>query len=170
MYAIDADSGRYVNEGYACMSDNVKGGILDLVPTEGARFIHNRWNIIGTCHPRDMSRRAMNNASWALSCIQMDSRDHIGRVAGTTYLDGRSSMRFHEAIRCDKGGWVHIDDLVRMEALWTAGITNDASHRDEEQRKRIYNERIQLLINGNLEQDSEIAQILRCMCSLSLEL
>ena len=39
MYAIDADSGRYVNEGYSCMSDNVKGGILDLVPTEGARFV-----------------------------------------------------------------------------------------------------------------------------------
>ena len=52
-----------------------------------------------------------------------------------------------------KGGWVHIDDLVRMEVLWTAqarGITNDASHRDEQQRKRIYNERIQLLINVNL--------------------
>ena len=141
------------------MSDNVKGGILDLVPTEGARFIHNKWNIIDACRPRDMSRRAMNNASWALSCIQMDLRHHLGRVAGRTYLDGRGSMQFHEVIRCDEGGWVHIDDLVRMEVLWTAqsrGITNDASHRDEEQRKRTYNERIQLLINGNLEQDSEM--------------
>ena len=48
---------------------------------------------------------------------------------------------------------MHIDDLVRMEVLWSAqsrGITTTASHTDEEQRRRIYNERIQLLINGNL--------------------
>ena len=95
----------------------------------------------------------MGNASWALSCIQTDLRHHIGRVAGTTYLDGRCSIRLHEVIRCDEGGWVHIDDLVRMEVLWTSHtrrITDDASHRDEDQRRRIYNERIQLLINGNL--------------------
>ena len=37
-YAINADTGDYDNKGYACMSDNVKGGILDLLPIEGARF------------------------------------------------------------------------------------------------------------------------------------
>ena len=83
----------------------------------------------------------------------MGLRHHIGRVAGATCLDGRGSTRFHAVIRCDEGGWVHIDDLVRMEVLWSAqsrGITTTASHTDEEQRRRIYNERIQLLINGNL--------------------
>ena len=48
---------------------------------------------------------------------------------------------------------MHIDDLVRMEVLWSAqsrGITTTASHTDEEQQRRIYNERTQLLINGNL--------------------
>ena len=152
-YAINADTGHYDNAGYACMSDGVKGGLLDLLPTEGARFIHSKWNIIDTCRPRDLNHRAMNNASWALSCIQMGLRHHIGRVAGATCLDGRGSTRFHAVIRCDEGGWVHIDDLVRMEVLWSAqsrGITTTASHTDEEQRRRIYNERIQLLINGNL--------------------
>ena len=152
-YAINADTGHYDNAGYACMSDGVKGGLLDLLPIEGARFIHSKWNIIDTCRLRDLNRRAMNNASWALTCIQMDLRHHIGRVAGTTYLDGRGSTRFQDVIRCDEGGWVHIDDLVRMEVLWSSqsrGITTTASHTDEEQRRRIYNEKIQLLINGNL--------------------
>ena len=63
------------------------------------------------------------------------------------------ATRFHDVIRCDEGGWVHIEDLVKMEVLWTAQsrqITTTASHTDEGQRKRIYNERVQLLINGNL--------------------
>ena len=47
-YAINADTGHYDNAGYACMSDGVKGGLLDLLPTEGARFIHSKWNIIDT--------------------------------------------------------------------------------------------------------------------------
>eukprot|EP00439_Symbiodinium_sp_Y106_P074980 s2566_g14.t1 len=152
-WAINADTGDYDNKGYACMSDNVKGGILDLLPIEGARFIHSRWNLVDTCRPRNMTRSAMNNASWALSCIQTDLRHHIGRLGGSAYLDGRCSTRFQDVIRCDEGGWVHIEDLVRMEVLWTAQsrqITTTASHTDEDQRKRIYNERVQLLINGNL--------------------
>ena len=68
-YAINADTGHYDNAGYACMLGGVKSGLLDLLPTEGARFIHSKWNIIDTCRPRDLNRRAMNNASWALSCI-----------------------------------------------------------------------------------------------------
>ena len=55
-YAINADTGDYDNKGYACMSDNVKGGILDLLPIEGARFIHSRWNLVDTCRPRNMTR------------------------------------------------------------------------------------------------------------------
>ena len=62
----------------------------------------------------------MNNVSWALSCIQTDLRHHIGRLGGSTYLDGRCSTRFQDVIRCDEGGWVHTEDLVRMEVLWTA--------------------------------------------------
>eukprot|EP00439_Symbiodinium_sp_Y106_P038586 s3763_g4.t1 len=123
------------------------------LPIEGARFIHSKWNLIDTCRPSDMVRRAMSNASWALSCIQMDLRHHIDRLGGTTYLDGRSNARFHDVVRCDEGGWVHIEDLFRMEVLWSAQsrqITTTASRTDEDQRKRIYNERVQLLINGNL--------------------
>ena len=81
----------------------------------------------------------------------MDLRHHIGRVAGTTTLDGRGSILLQEVIRCDEGGWVSIDDLVRMEVFWTArsrDIVESASDRD--QRIRVYNERLQLLINGNL--------------------
>ena len=55
-YVINADTGDYDNKGYACMSDNVKGGILDLLPIEGARFIHSRWNLVDTCRPRNMTR------------------------------------------------------------------------------------------------------------------
>ena len=125
------------------------------MPIEGARFIHSRWNLVDTCRPRDMARRAMNNASWALHCIQLDLRHRIGRLGGTvTYLDGRSNTRFHDVIRCDEGGWVHIEDLVKMmEVLWTAQsrqITTTASHTDEDQKKRTYNERVQLFISGNL--------------------
>ena len=46
-----------------------------------------------------------------------------------------------------------IDDMVQKEVLWAhecRGITAPASHTDEQQRERIYNERIhQYLINGN---------------------
>ena len=81
----------------------------------------------------------MNNVSWALSCIQTDLRHHIGRLGGSTYLDGRCSTRFQDVIRCDEGGWVHTEDLVRMEVLWTAQsrqITTTASHTDEESAEK----------------------------------
>ena len=55
---------------------------------------------------------------WALSCIQSDLRHRVARVAGTTFLDGRCHVRFQDVIRCDEGGWVKIDDLIRMEVLW----------------------------------------------------
>ena len=55
-YAINADTGDHDNKGYACVSDNVTGGILDLLPIEGARFIHSRWNLVDTCRPRNMTR------------------------------------------------------------------------------------------------------------------
>eukprot|EP00439_Symbiodinium_sp_Y106_P053071 s1782_g7.t1 len=92
-FAMDVDAGRYVNEGYACMSDNVKGGILELMPLEGAQVSHDKWNLIKSCRPRDLTYRSMNEAPWELTCIQMDLRHHIGRVAGTTYLDGRGGIR-----------------------------------------------------------------------------
>ena len=41
-FATDVETGRYVNEGYSCIADNVRGGILDLMPLEGAQFIHMR--------------------------------------------------------------------------------------------------------------------------------
>ena len=120
---------------------------------DGAQFIHRDWNIVKSYRPQDVSRQAAKLASWAMSSIQMDLRHHIGRVSGTTTLDGRGSILLHEVIRCDEGGWVSIDDLVRMEVLWTArsrDITESANVRDRDQRMRVYNERLQLIINGNL--------------------
>ena len=61
----------------------------------------------------------------------------LNQVSGTTTLDGRGGILLHEVIRCDEGGWVSIDDLVRMEVLWTAGssdITESANVRDRDQR------------------------------------
>ena len=152
-FAVDVGTGLHVNKGYSCTSDGVKGRILKLMPLEGVQFIHRDWNIVKSCRPRDVSRQAAKLSSWAMSCIQMDFRHHIGRVSGTTTLDGRGGILLHDVIRCDEGGWVSIDDLVRMEVLWTArsrDITESANVRDRDQRMRLYNERLQLIINGNL--------------------
>eukprot|EP00439_Symbiodinium_sp_Y106_P022887 s4429_g2.t2 len=152
-FAVDVGTGLYVNKGYSCTSDGVKGRILELMPLEGVQFIHRDWNIVKSCRPRDVSRQAAKLSSWAMSCIQMDLRHHIGRVSGTTTLDGRGGILLHDVIRCDEGGWVSIDDLVRMEVLWTArsrDITESANVRDRDQRMRLYNERLQLIINGKL--------------------
>ena len=75
-------------------------------------------------------------------------------MSGTTTLDGRDSIVLHDIIKCDEGGWVKIDDLVRMDVLWSSSsrrITQaSAGYRDRDQRLRIYNERLQLIINGNI--------------------
>ena len=130
-FAMDVDAGRYVNEGYACMSDNVKGGILELMPLEGAQVSHDKWNLIKSCRPRDLTYRSMNEAPWELTCIQMDLRHHIGRVAGTTYLDGRGGIRLVAAttvvgsISTIWSGWKRFGPTVdqrqppqRKEAKW----------------------------------------------------
>ena len=75
-------------------------------------------------------------------------------MSGSITLDGRDSVTLHDIIKCDEGGWVKIDDLVRMDVLWasnTRRITQSAaSYRDRDQRLKIYNERLQLIINGNI--------------------
>ena len=111
--------------------------ILELMPLEGVQFIHRDWNIVKSCRPRDVSRhdKQQKLSSWAMSCIQMDLRHHIGRVSGTTTLDGRGSILLREVIRCDEGGWVSIDDLVRMEVLWTAR-SRDITESAKRQRSR----------------------------------
>eukprot|EP00439_Symbiodinium_sp_Y106_P024830 s5515_g3.t1 len=38
-FAVDVETGRYVNKGYTCTADNVKGGILELMPLDGAQFV-----------------------------------------------------------------------------------------------------------------------------------
>ena len=46
-----------------------------------------------------------------------------------------------------------IDELIRMEVLWThnlRNITDYADIRDEDKRKRIYNEKLRLLFQGIL--------------------
>ena len=153
-FAVDVETGRYVNEGYSCTSDNIRGGILELMPLEGAQFIHSDWQDVKSCRPRDLTNQVWKNSSWALHCIQMDLRHHIGRVSGTTTLNGRDSVVLHDVIKCDEGGWVLIDDLVRKDILWSSPsrrITQSAANlRDRDQRKHVYNERLQLIINGNV--------------------
>ena len=51
-YAMDADSGRYVNTGYNCMADGVRGGIVDLTPPKGAKFVHRDWELVDARVPR----------------------------------------------------------------------------------------------------------------------
>ena len=135
-------AGLYVNEGYQSIADGVRGGTLDLMPIKGAKFL---WSL-------------SIPASGALSCIQSDLRHRIARAPGTTFLDKHNAVRLQTIIRCDEGGWVRVDDLVRNEILWTHRIrelTASAAIRDEVQRSRIYNERLQLLIDGNYRQTAQ---------------
>eukprot|EP00439_Symbiodinium_sp_Y106_P080074 s2620_g18.t2 len=93
------------------------------------------------------------NASWALCCIQADLRHRIGRKEGTTHLDSRCTAKFEQVIPCDDGGRVKIDDLIKMEVLWThhsRKISVNGDIRGADQQRRIYNQRLQLLFNGNL--------------------
>ena len=116
-------------------------------------FIHHKWNIVNACVPRDLIHYDKQNASWALRCIQADLRHRIGRKEGTTHLDSRCTAKFEQVIPCDDGGWVKIDDLIKMEVLWThhsRKISVNGDVRDAEQQRRIYNQRLQLLFNGNL--------------------
>ena len=101
-FAVDVETGRYVNEGYSCTSENIRGGILELMPLEGAQFIHSDWQDVKSCRPRDLTNQVWKNSSWALHCIQMDLRHHIGRVSGTTTLNGRDSIVLHDVIKCDE--------------------------------------------------------------------
>ena len=153
-FAVDVETGRYVREGYSCTSDHVRGGFLELMPLEGAQFIHREWQDIKSCRTGDLTRQVWKNSSWALNCIQMDLRHHIGRLSGTTTLDGRDRIVLHDVIKCDEGVWVLIDDLVRKDILWSSPsrrITQSAANlRDRDQRMHIYNERLQLIINGNV--------------------
>ena len=121
------------------------------MPLKGAKFVHREWEHVNTCVPGNMRHNAMKHTKRALSCLQSDLRRRLARVAGTTFLDTRNTVR-QTVISCDEGGWVRVDDLVRMEMLWTHRIrelTDAASIRDEDQRHRIYHERVQLLIDGN---------------------
>ena len=79
-FATDVETGRYVNAGYSCIADHVRGGILDLMPLEGAQFIHRDWGEVKACRPRDLTRDVWKTSWWALSRLQIDLRHHIGRV------------------------------------------------------------------------------------------
>ena len=153
-FATNVETGRYVIEGYSCIADHVRGGILDLMPLEGAQFIHRDWGEVKACRHRDLTRDVWKASWWALGRLQIDLRHHIGRVSGSTTLDGRDSVTLHDIIKCDEGGWVKIDELVRMDVLWSSNsrrITQAAAgYRDRNQRLKVYNERLQLIINGNI--------------------
>ena len=91
-FAVHVETGRCVNEGYSCTSDNIRGGILELMPLEGAQFIHDQWMDVKSCRTRDLTHQVWKNSSWALGCIQMDLRHRIGRVPETTTVDGGDSV------------------------------------------------------------------------------
>ena len=151
-FATDVETGRYVNAGYSCIADNVRGGILDLMPLEGAQFIHMDWGEVKPCRHRDLTRDVWKNSWWALSRLQIDLRHHIGRVSGTTTLDGRDSIVLHDIIKCDEGGWVKIDDLVRMDVLWSSSsrrITQASAGYVISACAFTMND-CQLIINGNI--------------------
>ena len=124
------------------------------MPLEGAQFIHREWQDIKSCRTGDLTRQVWKNSSWALNCIQMDLRHHIGRLSGTTTLDGRDRIVLHDVIKCDEGVWVLIDDLVRKTScgLLPAGASPNLQRISEIATKEmhIYNERLQLIINGNV--------------------
>ena len=90
------------------------------MPLEGAQLIHRDWGEVKACRHRDLTRDVWKISWWALSRLQIDLRRHIGRVSGTTTLDGRDSVTLHDIIKCDEGGWVKIDELVRMDVLWSS--------------------------------------------------
>ena len=52
----------------------------------------NGWMDVKSCRTRDLTHQVWKNSSWALGCIQMDLRHHIGRVPETTTVDGRDSV------------------------------------------------------------------------------
>ena len=68
-FAVDVDTGLYVNKGYSCTSDGVRGGILELMPLEGVQFIHRDWNIVKSCRPRDVSRHDKQQSSHPGQCL-----------------------------------------------------------------------------------------------------
>ena len=122
------------------------------MPIKSTKFFQREWGHVNTCIPGNVRYGAMNHAKWALSCIQSDLRHRLARAPGTTFFDKHNAVRLQTVIRCDEGGWVRVDDLVRNEILWTHRIrelTASAAIRDEDQRSRIYFERVQLLIDGN---------------------
>ncbi|CAE7562288.1 unnamed protein product, partial [Symbiodinium microadriaticum] len=154
-YVYDENTNSYTNPGYESIGGGrpIRCGILDLIPTKGASFINNRWDIVNEVVLRNITRQRRLNADWALSCIQSDLRHRIARRPGSEWLDNRCQVAFSSVIRCDEGGWVLIEDLVRHEPLWThesRRITEGVSRTDDQQKKRVYNERLQLLFQGNM--------------------
>ena len=97
----ESDNG-YANAGYKCISDGVRGGVLDLILLKGAKLIHGDWDLVDECVPRNMRYYAMKHAEWALSMIQSDLRHRLARVAGTTYIDKTTTDQ--QVLRCDEGG------------------------------------------------------------------
>ena len=154
-YERDESTGAWANDGYESIGGGrpIRCGILDMIPTRGARFINSRWEHVDTVVIRNLNHHRRRLADWALSCIQSDLRHRIARRPGSEYLDGQCRVSFNRVIRCDEGGWVLIDELVRVEELWThesRRITEGINNRDPDHRQRVYNERLQLLFQGNM--------------------
>ena len=140
------------NEAYRCMGRNVRGGILDLLPYNGVRFFHEKWDATNHTVLRDLNRRRINEVKWVGRAIQMDLRHHLARPPRTISLDKYNRDKYEGIIRCDEGGWVHIEDLLGNDAIWchwSRNLSPPAHGRDAEQRKRIYNDRMQMLFDAN---------------------
>ena len=113
-FATDVETGRYVNEGYTVYMHCRP--CENLMPLEGAQFIHRDWGEVKACRQRDLTRDVWKTSWWALGRLQIDLRHHIGRVSGSTTLDGRDSVTLHDIIKCDEGGWVNT--LLRGDVPW----------------------------------------------------
>eukprot|EP00439_Symbiodinium_sp_Y106_P078291 s529_g17.t1 len=107
----ESRAGLYVNEGYRCIADGVCGGFLDLMPIKGAKFLHREWEHVNTCIPGNM--RYVCHEPRQVGTVMYPVRPAASPSPGATFLDKHNAARLQTIIRCDEGGWVLVNDLVR---------------------------------------------------------
>ncbi|CAE7948322.1 unnamed protein product [Symbiodinium sp. KB8] len=140
------------NDSYRNMGRSVRGGILDLMPYNGVRFFHGSWDATQHTIVNNLPHRKIQEAIRVGKMIQLDLRHHLARPPNTFSLDKYGRDKYDGIIRCDEGGWVHVEDLVMNDALWchwSRRLSGPAQVRDAEERKEVLNYRLQMLFNAN---------------------
>ena len=134
---------------YQNMGDNVRCGLLELLPPKGVSSAHEDWGLIQAAQaPRRISFHCKRDANWTLSSIHSDLRHRLGRTHHT------ASINRHQisTIPCDEGGWVKIDEILKVDVLWPheSPRTDGAlDHSDHRRRTRQLSHRLQLFFDGN---------------------